>query len=121
MGDIKSQTVFTKVGAYLADSPENDPVRMLLEQQMKEDLFVQKERSGELTSEECNSAITCCDRLKRLVELELRQKKAKLLHQGADVSSLNKCIALLAGVTAFLDARKEQLGLHLVHTDEEME
>lgn len=109
--DLKNQSVFTKVGAYLADLPDTNQVRMLLEHQMKlkEDEYNQKALNGLLTMDECVNGISVCDRMKNMIDNELRQKKAALTQLGADVATLNKCIAMLNNVTAFLDTRKGQL------------
>ncbi|MBE5809855.1 MAG: hypothetical protein E7318_02850 [Clostridiales bacterium] len=109
--DLKAQSVFTKVGAYLADLPESNQVRMLLDHQvqMKEAEFAQKDLTGLLTKEDCTTGIAICDRMKTLVENELRQKKAALTQLGADVATLNKCIAMLTAVTNFFEQRKGQL------------
>ncbi len=109
--DLKAQSVFTKVGAYLADLPETHAVRMLLEHQMKlkEDEYNQKALNGLLTVAEMDKGIADCTRLKNLVDNELRQKMADKLKLNADVATLNKCIDMLSGVTAFLDQRKGQL------------
>ena len=109
--DLKNQPVFTKVGAYLADLPEDDPVRTLLERQAKEkeEEYDQKALNGLLTMEDCASGIAVCERMKGLIDNELRRKKAGLTQLGADADTLNKCIKLLDTVTAFLDVRREQL------------
>lgn len=109
--DLKAQSVFTKVGAYLADLPESNQIRMLLDHQvqMAENAFAQKDLSGLLTKEDCTNGIAVCDRMKMLVENEVRQKKATLTQLGADVATLNKSIAMLTGVTNFLEQRKTQL------------
>lgn len=109
--DIKGQTILTKVGAYLADLPDSNQIRMLLDHQvnLKETEFAQKDLNGLLTKEECQNIMAVCDRMKMLVENELRQKKAGLTQLGADVATLNKNIEMLSGVVAFLDQRKQQL------------
>lgn len=109
--DLKNQSVFTKVGAYLADLPETNQIRMLLDHQvkLKEDEYNQKALNGLLTMDDCVNGIAVCERMKNMVDNELRQKKAGLTQLGADVATLNKCIAFLSAVTAFLDTRKGQL------------
>ena len=109
--DLKNQPVFTKVCGYLADLPETNQIRMLLDHQtkIKEDEYNQKALNGLLTMEDCVNGMAICDRMKGLVDNELRQKKAGLTQLGADVATLNKCIAMLTAVTSFLETRKGQL------------
>lgn len=109
--DLKNQSVFTKVGAYLADLPASNQIRMLLDHQvkLKEDEYNQKALNGLLSLEDCTNGIAICERMKNMVDNELRQKKSAKTQLGADVATLDKCIAMLSAVTAFLDTRKGQL------------